>query len=119
MGILAAAGLVALTSGVVRLAEDNRRARDLALRLADVARIAVDLATVQTNIVAVDVSGLGLAPSSSRRGWQIMTCWRTRAAAARVRFVTHRQIGDAEVERAVAAVAAVVAGAAPAATVPA
>lgn len=51
VGIFAAAGLHALDHHYERLAEDHANARALAARLATSARVALDLATVQTNIV--------------------------------------------------------------------
>src|SRR5713226_3047590 len=62
-GVLAAAGLIALRDGVERLAEDHRRARNLAKGLARHPGIQIDLATVQTNIVRFDVAGLRLTAS--------------------------------------------------------
>ena len=59
VGIFAAAGLYALDHHVQRLAEDHANARALAERLAASARIVIDLASVQTNIVM-----FALAPSA-------------------------------------------------------
>jgi threonine aldolase len=53
VGILAAAGIVALTTGVERLAEDHLHARMLAEAVANT-RLKIDLASVQTNIVILD-----------------------------------------------------------------
>ena len=50
-GIIAAAGIVALEQMVERLAEDHANARLLAEGLATFPQIAIDLATVQTDIV--------------------------------------------------------------------
>nr|BBH92451.1 threonine aldolase [Thermogemmatispora argillosa] len=50
-GILAAAGLVALEQMVDRLAEDHEHARLLALGLAELPQVRLDLQRVQTNIV--------------------------------------------------------------------
>jgi threonine aldolase len=50
-GILAAAGLYALDHNLARLAEDHANARLLAERLAELRRVSLDLATVQSNIV--------------------------------------------------------------------
>ncbi len=60
-GIIAAAGIYALTHHVDRLAEDHERARRLARGLADLQGIAVDADRVDTNIVIFDVRGTGLA----------------------------------------------------------
>lgn len=50
-GVIAAAGIVALTEMVERLAEDHENAKVLAAGVADVPGIEVDLRTVETNIV--------------------------------------------------------------------
>ena len=103
-GPLAAAGLVALERMIERLAEDNRRARRLAEGLAPLPGLRVDLATVQTNIVVIDTVAPevnALLPRMAARG-----VLGFRRSDSRFRFVTHRLIGDAEVSRAVAAVAA-------------
>jgi threonine aldolase len=58
-GIIAAAGIVALETMVERLADDHLRARQLAEGLAVIPGLAVDLETVETNMVYVDHSGTG------------------------------------------------------------
>lgn len=50
-GIIAAAGIVALSEMVERLAEDHRNARILAEGLAELPGLQIDLETVQTNLV--------------------------------------------------------------------
>jgi threonine aldolase len=103
-GVLAAAGLIALRDGVSRLAEDHRRARRLADGLAAVPGVAIDLGTVQTNIVRFDVSGLGyttttFAAALKRSGVSVSGG----AAPGGVRMVIHRHIDDAAVDEALAA----------------
>jgi threonine aldolase len=56
-GVLAAAGLHALDHHVERLAEDHANARALAETLADAAPGVVDPASVETNIVVLDLTG--------------------------------------------------------------
>src|SRR5512137_461874 len=58
-GIIAAPGLVAIRTMVARLREDHDNARAFAVRLADLPGLGVDLSTVQSNIVNVDVGGVG------------------------------------------------------------
>ena len=60
-GILAAAGLYALEHNIDRMAEDHRRARLSAERLARVPGLRVDLGKVQTNMVYADTRGFGNA----------------------------------------------------------
>lgn len=53
-GVLAAAGIVALTEMTVRLPEDHATARRLAEALAELRNISIDLERVKTNIVFFD-----------------------------------------------------------------
>jgi len=50
-GVLAAAGIVALTEMVDRLADDHANARKLAEGLAELPGLSIDLSTIKTNIV--------------------------------------------------------------------
>jgi threonine aldolase len=63
-GIVAAAGVYALDHNVERLADDHRRARQLAEGL-DAAGVPVDLEQVETNFVQVDVGALELDSSDA------------------------------------------------------
>jgi len=51
VGVLAAAGILALGDGVARLPEDHDNAKLLALLLAEIPRVRIDTAAVQTNLV--------------------------------------------------------------------
>jgi threonine aldolase len=107
-GIAAAAALVALDTLVERLADDHRRARELAALLQEVPGLDVVPAEIETNIVLVDISGAGRDPDEflgrlAERGVLGME-----RDTSRVRFVTHRLIGDAEVARAAEVAAEVV-----------
>jgi threonine aldolase len=55
VGVLAAAGVIALEQMVDRLAEDHANARRLAEGLAAMPGLSIDLDTVQTNIVIFSV----------------------------------------------------------------
>ncbi|HRI03572.1 MAG TPA: GntG family PLP-dependent aldolase [Pyrinomonadaceae bacterium] len=59
IGILAAAGLIALDEGPQRLAQDHANARALAEGLAEIKGISINVETVVTNIVIFDISGTG------------------------------------------------------------
>jgi threonine aldolase len=111
-GVIAAAGLVALRTGVERLAEDHQRARQIASRLAGLPGLRVDPGSVETNMVLADTSGWGLSAE------QLVAALADRGIKAgprppdSVRFVTHRQIGEAEVDALVDALRAIAPGAA-------
>lgn len=105
-GVLAAAGLVALRENPGRLHEDHRRARELATALAALPGVTVDLESVQTNIVYVDVADApGFAADCATRGVRVNALGPTT-----VRAVTHLQVDDAAVARAVAVFEAVIDG---------
>src|SRR5581483_6498948 len=99
-GIIAAAGLVALETMVDRLADDHERARRLADALAARFPGSVDPATVETNIVcaAADRLPVGVVDRLAARG---VRCGMIDAVT--VRFVTHHDVGDEELDRAIAA----------------
>ncbi len=59
VGILAAAGLIALEESPKRLQVDHENARKLAEGLANIPGITIDLEKVATNIVIFDISGTG------------------------------------------------------------
>jgi len=61
VGVLAAAGLIALEESPKRLHVDHENARFLAEGLAEVPGIKIDPAKVVTNILFLDVSGTGLS----------------------------------------------------------
>jgi threonine aldolase len=111
-GVLAAAGLVALQHGVDRLAEDHARARALARRLATIPGLGVEPEQVETNMVLVDTHNTGLQADQlvaelKRRGIRASS-----RPPYTVRFVTHRHIGDAQIEALIAALREIVARAA-------
>jgi len=59
-GILAAAGIIALTEMVDRLVDDHKNARKLAEGLANMEGLSIDLDAVTTNIVFFDVTQKGM-----------------------------------------------------------
>jgi threonine aldolase len=109
VGILAAAGLHALRHNLPRLADDHRRARELASRIDAVAGVAAP--PPETNIVMVDL-GRGapdadaVLPRLAARG-----VWMTAFGARRLRAVTHLDLAPDAVDRAAAAFAEALGGA--------
>ena len=93
VGVLAAAGLVALDHMVDRLAEDHTNARTLAEGLAELPGVRCDLSRVQTNLIYFDVERMpaqSFTDECARRGLLSEPM-----GASSVRFVTHYGI-DAE-----------------------
>ena len=97
-GVIAAAGLVALRTMVERLAEDHDRARRLATALAETFPRSVDPGAVQTNIVCASAARLPekIVQRLEDEGVRCGTI-----DAQTVRFVTHKDVDDADLERVV------------------
>jgi threonine aldolase len=98
VGVLAAAGIVALEEMIDRLAEDHANARILADRLAQLPGIKIDLDRVETNIVRFDYTGPSpdqLVPSLRAAGVLL-----TGSVAEGLRCVTHYGIVEADVIKA-------------------
>ncbi len=103
-GIIAAAGLYALEHNLERLADDNRRARALAERLAALPGLDVDLARAQTNMVFAGTRGTGVPAAELVALLAEHGVWALDEAPWSVRFVTHLDVDDADIDAAVAAV---------------
>ncbi len=100
-GIVAAAGVYALEHNIERLADDHARARRLAEGLYE-AGVPVDLEQVETNFVQVELAPLRLEPKEAlERLWQQGVGLSMTAHATKLRAVTHLDVGDEEIERAV------------------
>jgi threonine aldolase len=100
-GVLAAAGLVALRDMVERLADDHARARRLAEVVAERWPGAVDPATVRTNMVIWPHPDPPAVLAHLRAAGVLAL----ETAPGRLRLVTHLDVDDAGIERAVAALA--------------
>ena len=100
-GIVAAAGVYALEHHVDRLADDHSRARRLAEGLGE-AGVPVDLEQVETNFVQVDVAPLGLTVEEAlqRLAEQGVGLSMT-MHPTRLRAVTHLDVDDDDIARAV------------------
>lgn len=107
-GIIAAAALHALDHHVERLAEDHANARRLATGLAALRGVALDVATIETNLVyftLTDDAGLDAAAFCAELASQGV---RMGPMGARVvRAVTHLDVAEKHIDRAIAAAAQV------------
>lgn len=98
-GILAAAGLYALQHNIERLDEDHRRARHLAEGLAQEPAIAL-LEAPPSNIVIFDLkTDAFLYAAEAKREGILLNAIGTN----RVRLVTHLDVDDAGIEKAISA----------------
>jgi threonine aldolase len=98
-GIIAAGGVYALRHHVKRLAEDHANARRLAEGLAALPGVALDPATVETNLVFFDLTGRLDAGAFVER--LLARGVRMGALGPRtVRAVTHLDVSAAQIERA-------------------
>jgi len=100
-GILAAAGSYALDHHIERLADDHARAKNLAEALSTVDGYAVNLESVKSNMVYVDVTKEGrsapeLVEALAKDGIMI-----TAVNDETIRAVTHLQIDDVGIEAAI------------------
>jgi threonine aldolase len=101
-GVLAAPGIVALTEMTGRLGEDHARAKKLATAIAGLPGIKLNPGDVETNIIVFGLSHPRVSIPDFIAG---MGKRRVLALALRgaVRFVTHKDIDDEDVDRAIAA----------------
>ena len=101
-GVLAAAGLIALEEMPKRLHEDHANAKLLASALAEIDGVAIDPATVETNIVIFRLTGAikaaELAANLKERG---ILC--SAFSADAIRMVTHHDVSREDCETAIGA----------------
>jgi threonine aldolase len=100
VGVLAAAGLIALEKGPARLQEDHDHAQRLAQRLARIRGISLNPEKVQTNIVIFSVSSSGLSSAEFLSRLADHNVLAVPVDAERVRMVTHLDLTLADIEKA-------------------
>ena len=100
VGILAAAGSYAIDHHLDRMAEDHRRARWVAERIAAVHPDVVDVAHVQTNILVLDVGSVGWAAADFIEAAGARGVRGYATSRRQTRFVWHVDIDDAMTEHA-------------------
>jgi len=95
-GVLAAAGLVALEESPAVLAHDHENARYLGDAMAQISGVAIDLRTIQTNIVIFDISGLGLSTAKFSSELRSQGLLANGIDHERMRLVTHSDVSRAD-----------------------
>jgi len=102
VGVLAAPGIIALTEMVDRLKDDHVRAKTLAKGISGLPGIKIDPATVETDIVIFGFDHPTITASdmlSRMKEKGILAL----AVSGGIRMVTHKDVGDEDVERAIKA----------------
>jgi threonine aldolase len=103
VGVLAAAGVVALERMVDRLADDHVNARRLAEGLAAMPGLRVDLETVQTNIAIVGVERGAAATADLVKGCAARKVKVHAMGPTAIRCVTHKDVDAEDISRALEA----------------
>lgn len=98
-GVLAAAGIVALTEMVDRLAEDHANAKRLAEGLAEIKGISLKPETVQTDIVIFDLEGIDAPVLTARLGESGVRVLAT--GTTQIRAVTNYHVTADDIEYAI------------------
>jgi threonine aldolase len=108
-GVLAAPGLVGIRTMVHRLAEDHANARLFAEGVAGMDGLYVELETVQSNIVNLDVGQLGIDAATFAAHLDPLGIRGLPGLGTIVRFVTYRGISSSDIERALSVIREMVA----------
>ena len=105
VGVIAAAGIVALESSIERLAEDHDNARRLHAGLNAIDGFGAEQPPRPTNFVVANVADLGWDQEQLLSSWKKRGILASPRPGARARLVTHRHISRADVDYVVEATA--------------
>jgi threonine aldolase len=108
VGVLAAAGLIALEESPKVLPQDHANARRLAEGLAELQGVRIDPEKVQTNIVIFDILATGLTTARFAGELKERGVLANGINAREMRMVTHYDVDSAAIDRALAAVREIV-----------
>jgi threonine aldolase len=102
VGVLAAPGIIALTEMVDRLKDDHARAKTLARGISGLPGVKLDPATVETDIIIFGfehpaITVPAMLEKMRERGILAL------AVSGGIRMVTHKDVGDEDVDRAIKA----------------
>jgi threonine aldolase len=108
VGVIAAAGLVALEKSPARLHEDHENAKRLAEGIAQMPGLEIDPKSVHSNIVIFDCAASGMTAVELCDALHERGVWAQDTSLHSIRVVTHWNVGRAGVEKALAELKAVV-----------
>lgn len=100
VGVLAAAGLIALEKSPARLHEDHANASYLAEGIAKIPGLSIDPAAVRSNIVIFDCKATGRTAVELCDALHAKGIWAQDTALYSVRLVTHCDVTRSDMERA-------------------
>lgn len=101
VGILAAAGHFALDNNIERLSDDHRRAKELATAIATIDSSLIDPATVQTNIVGLDLASMPFTAAELSKRCRDAGLWISALGPKYARLVTHMDFDDSQCAEAI------------------
>lgn len=99
VGVLAAAGLLALEESPKLLAEDHANAKRLAEGVAELPGVKIDPERVQTNIVIFDISATGLTTAQFSAELKSRGVLANGISPREMRMVTHYDVDYEDIER--------------------
>ncbi len=110
VGVLAAAGIIALERMTARLEEDHANAKLLARGVAQIPGVKIDPEKAQTNIVIFDISDTGISIAEFTEKLKERGVLALNISAHEMRVVTHHDVSRTDCETALEAIKAVVSG---------
>ncbi len=108
VGVLAAAGMLALEESPNLLPEDHANAKRLAEGVAELRGIRIDPETIQTNIVIFDVADTGKTTAQIAQGLKAHGVLANGINAREMRMVTHFDVNREDIESALSTIKTVI-----------
>jgi threonine aldolase len=100
VGVIAAAGIIALEKMTKRLAEDHANAQLLVRGLAGITGVSIDPEKVQTNILVFDITGTGVSVQELSAKLKEHRVLANGISATEMRMVTHKDVSREDCETA-------------------
>ena len=101
VGLLAGAAHYALDNNILRLSEDHRRAKEIAIAIAAIDSSLIDPNTVDTNIVGLDLSALPITAAELAARTKEAGLWISALGPKYARLVTHMDFDDSQCAQAI------------------
>ena len=101
IGLLAAGAHYALDNNIDRLSEDHRRAKKIAIAISQVDSTLIDPATVETNIVGLDLTDVPITAAELAARCKEAGLWISALGPKYARLVTHLDFNDDECDEAI------------------